>query len=163
MAVVLFTDVVDSVPFTERLGDLKARELFDRLHVDMTAAIEDCGGTMVEGVNLGDGLLSTFTSARQAIDAAIRCRTLAGALGIELHVGLHAGDILRHGKQISGGTVNIAARVRDACPAGEIFVSGTVRDLARTSTSATFDDRGVHNLKGVSEAQRLYAVQPAQS
>ncbi len=34
-----------------------------------------------------------------------------------------------------------------------------VRDLARTSAGVTFEDRGEHDLKGIVERQRLFAVQ----
>ena len=34
-----------------------------------------------------------------------------------------------------------------------------VRDLARTSSGVTFEDRGEHELKGIAEPQRLFAVQ----
>ena len=34
-----------------------------------------------------------------------------------------------------------------------------VRDLARTSAGVTFEDRGEHELKGIAEPQRLFAVQ----
>ncbi len=41
---------------------------------------------------------------------------------------------------------------------GEILVSGTVRDLARTSAGVSFEDRGERELKGVSEPVRVWAV-----
>ena len=34
----------------------------------------------------------------------------------------------------------------------------TVRDLARTSAGVEFEDRGEHELKGIAEPQRLFAV-----
>ena len=37
-------------------------------------------------------------------------------------------------------------------------MSATVRDLARTSADAAFEDRGEHDLKGIPEPQRLFAV-----
>jgi len=58
----------------------------------------------------------------------------------------------------TSGAVNIAARIAAASAPGEVLVSDTVRGLARTSASASFEDQGEHALKGVSEAQRLWAV-----
>jgi class 3 adenylate cyclase len=40
---------------------------------------------------------------------------------------------------------------------GEVLVSGTVKDLVAGS-GIGFDDRGEHELKGVPERWRLYAV-----
>jgi class 3 adenylate cyclase len=48
--------------------------------------------------------------------------------------------------------------VAAASSAGETLVSGTVRDLARTSAGVTFEDRGEQALKGIEEPQRLFAV-----
>ena len=39
-----------------------------------------------------------------------------------------------------------------------VLVSHTVRDLARTSSNVTFEDRGEHELKGVSDRVRVFAV-----
>ncbi len=41
---------------------------------------------------------------------------------------------------------------------GQLLVSDTVRGLARTSAGVAFDDRGEHELKGIEEPQRLFAV-----
>jgi class 3 adenylate cyclase len=39
-----------------------------------------------------------------------------------------------------------------------VLVSDTVRGLARTSAGVSFEDRGEHDLKGIAEPQRLFAV-----
>ena len=54
--------------------------------------------------------------------------------------------------------MNIAARVAGEAAAGETLVSGTVRDLARTSAGAEFEDRGERELKGIAEPVRVWAV-----
>ncbi len=41
---------------------------------------------------------------------------------------------------------------------GMPLVSSTVRDLARTSAGVSFEDRGERELKGVSDAVRVWAV-----
>ena len=56
------------------------------------------------------------------------------------------------------GQVNLAARVAAASAPGETLVTDTVRALARTSTTAVFEDRGPHALKGVADPQQLFAV-----
>ena len=77
---------------------------------------------------------------------------------MQLHLGIHAGDVIREGGTIYGGTVNIAARISDQAVAGEVLVSRTVRDLARTSSFVDFEDRGEVTLKGIAEPQQLFAV-----
>jgi adenylate cyclase len=75
-----------------------------------------------------------------------------------LHVGIHAGDVIREQDNVYGGAVNIAARISGEADAGETLVSQTVRDLARTSAGVSFEDRGGRELKGVSEPVRVFAV-----
>jgi len=99
-----------------------------------------------------------FTSARQAIDCALRCNSAGESVGLQLHLGIHAGDVIREGNNVYGGAVNIAARIAAASAPGEVLVSDTVRGLARTSAGVVFDDRGEHELKGIEEPQRLFAV-----
>ena len=155
---ILFTDVVDSTSLTERLGDAAFRERAHQLDDALRSVIREGGGTPVEGKVLGDGVMAVFTSARQAIDAARRCRDAADDLGLQLHVGVHAGDVIRDGNNVYGGAVNLAARIAAHAEPGEILVSDVVRGLARTSAGVAFEDCGEHNLKGIADPQRLYAI-----
>ncbi len=163
MAVVLFTDIADSTALTERMGDAAFRAAARTLEEGMRAAIRDCGGTLVEGKVLGDGVMGVFASASSAIGAAGRCVDLGGASELRLHLGLHAGDVIREGGNVYGGAVNIAARICSLSHPGEILVTATVRDLARTSAGVTFEDRGEQELKGVAEPVHVYAVRSGEA
>ncbi len=158
MTAILFLDIADSTALTTKLGDAAYREKERALDATLRSTITDAGGTPVEGKVLGDGVMAVFTSARQAIDAAQRCRDLGNDAGLPLHLGIHAGDVIREGNNVHGGAVQVAARVQAAAAPGEILVSATVRDLARTSAGVAFEDRGEHELKGIAEPQRLFAV-----
>ena len=168
-AIILFADIVDSTALTERLGDAAFREKARSLDEALRQAITSNGGTAIEGKLLGDGVLATFGAAREAIACAGELHRLAlgspppagegpGEGSLLLHVGIHAGDVIREEGNVFGGAVNIAARVAAEADAGETLVSGTVRDLARTSAGVAFEDRGERELKGVSEPVRVFAV-----
>ena len=157
-AVILFLDIAGSTALTTKLGDAAYRQRERALDASLRAAIADAGGTPVEGKVLGDGVMAVFTSASQAIDAAVRCRDLGNEAGLPLHLGIHAGDVVREGNNVHGGAVQLASRVQAAAAPGEILVSATVRDLARTSAGVAFEDRGEHELKGIDGPQRLFAV-----
>jgi class 3 adenylate cyclase len=157
-AVILFADIVDSTALTERLGDSAFREKARRLDVALRNLIRDHEGTTVEGKLLGDGVLAVFTSARQAIDAALRCASTGDSTGLPLHVGLHAGDVIHEQNNVYGGAVNVASRISGLSAAGEVLVSDIVRGLARTSSGVTFEDRGEQGLKGVGEPIRIWKV-----
>jgi class 3 adenylate cyclase len=157
-AVILFTDIADSTALTERMGDAAFRAASRSLDDAIRTVTREHGGTAVEGKLLGDGVLGVFTSAAQAVEAARRCVGLSAASELPLHVGLHAGDVIHEGGNVYGGAVNIASRICALCTPGEVLVSGTVRDLARTSARVTFEDRGDHTLKGVADPVRVFAV-----
>jgi class 3 adenylate cyclase len=159
-AIILFTDIVDSTALTEQLGDAAFRTRASRLDALMRSGIRDCGGTPVDGKVMGDGVMAVFGAARQAIDAAFRCRAAADGTGLALHLGVHAGDVTRERDNVYGGAVNIASRVCGLSAPNEILVSATVRELARTSAGVAFEDRGEHALEGIDAAVRSFAVRP---
>jgi class 3 adenylate cyclase len=163
MAVVLFADIVDSTALTERMGDAAFRDRARALDASLRSIITEAGGTAIDGKLLGDGVLATFPAASQAIDAALKCAAAGDEQALPLHLGLHAGDVIREANNVFGGAVNIASRISALSAPGEVLVSDTVRSLARTSAGVTFEDRGEHALKGVADPQRVFAVRPVES
>ena len=157
-AIILFADIADSTALTERMGDAQFRRKTRELDTALRSIIRERAGTPIEGRLVGDGLMAVFVSAQAAIETALRCRLAGDDTGLRLHLGLHAGDVIREANNVYGGAVNIAARVAGASGPGEVLVSDTVRGLARTSATASFEDRGEHVLKGVTDPQRLWAV-----
>jgi class 3 adenylate cyclase len=160
-AIILFADIVDSTALTERLGDSAFREKARALDATLRAIIREHSGTAIEGKLLGDGVLAIFTSARQAIEAALACGRAGADGGLPLHLGVHAGDVIREDDNVFGGAVNIASRISGLSAPGEVLISDTVRSLARTSSGVTFEDRGEHTLKGIAEPVRVFAVRQA--
>ena len=61
------------------------------------------------------------------------------------------------GEEATGMAVHIGARVSAIAGTGEVLVSSTVRDVV-VGSGIKFDDRGEHELKGVPEKLRLFAV-----
>jgi len=157
-AIILFADIVDSTGLTERLGDTAFRVKARQLDEAMQKAIRETNGSAIEGKLLGDGVLAVFTAARDALAAAIACREQCANLGLELHLSIHAGDVIREKDNVYGGAVNIAARIAATSAPGEILVSDTVRALARTSAGVMFEDRGEKSLKGIDDPVRVWAV-----
>ena len=154
-AVILFTDIVSSTALTERMGDAAFRDASRRVDDGVRAAIRAADGTPVAGKVLGDGVMGVFASAAQAIAAARACAALGE---LPMHIGVHAGDVIREQDNVYGGTVNIASRICGLSAPGEILVSDVVRGMARSSAGVEFEDRGEQEMKGVGEPVRVYAV-----
>jgi class 3 adenylate cyclase/tetratricopeptide (TPR) repeat protein len=160
MAVVLFTDIANSVQLTEEMGDWAFHDQARALQTSLRATIRSHDGAPIEGIKLGDGILAEFRSAERALRCALACQDVAIHAGMPLHIGAHAGDVIRSDGDIFGGAVNTAARICSTAAAGEVLVSQTLRDLARTSSGLDFESLGPHTMKGISEPVPLYAVHP---
>ncbi|MFZ3306329.1 MAG: adenylate/guanylate cyclase domain-containing protein, partial [Mycobacterium sp.] len=78
--------------------------------------------------------------------------------GIEIRVGIHAGEVEVRGDDVAGMAVHIGARVASLAGPREVLVSSTVRDIV-TGSRHRFADRGEHDLKGVPGRWRLCALE----
>ena len=111
-----------------------------------------------EVVTTGDGLLATFRAPAAGVRCATAIREAVRTLGLEIRVGLHAGEYKVSGAEVIGLAIHIGARVAAKARAGEVLVSSAVKDLMSTS-EIRFTDRGIHQLKGVPQRWRLYRVE----
>jgi class 3 adenylate cyclase/pimeloyl-ACP methyl ester carboxylesterase len=157
LATVLFTDIVDSTRRAVELGDEHWRTVLDRHDLLSQREINRFGGRFVKST--GDGLLATFDAPGRAIRAAAALREAAAGIGVDIRAGLHVGEIELRGDDVAGVAVHVAARVAAAAGAGEILVSSTVRELVAGS-GLDFEDRGMHELKGVPGPWHLHAIPP---
>jgi class 3 adenylate cyclase len=99
----------------------------------------------------------TFDGPARAIRCALSLVAAARALGLEIRAGLHTGEVIERGTDVSGLAVHIGARICDAAAPGATLVSSTVRDLV-VGSGIEFDDRGDYQLRGIDGTWRLLAV-----
>lgn len=155
MATVLFTDIVQSTERAHAMGDAKWHRMLD-LHSDISQrCVEEQFGRLIK--TTGDGILATFDGPGRALLCA---STLVGDLdrvGLPIRTGLHSGEVEVLGEDIGGMAVHIAARIMAAAGTGEVWVSRTVRDLV-VGSAFDFEDRGVHDLKGVEGQWQIYSL-----
>jgi class 3 adenylate cyclase len=152
---VLFTDMVASTQHAAATGDERWRAVLHRFGEITAELTERFGGVVVKST--GDGHLATFDGPTQAIRCAEALRADAETLGIEIRAGIHTGECELLDTDIGGIAVHIAARILGQADAGEILVSGTVRDLV-VGSGTGFEDRGSVELRGVPGTWRLLAV-----
>jgi class 3 adenylate cyclase len=152
---VLFTDIVASTQHVAATGDERWRAVLQRFGEITADLTQRFGGTVVK--HTGDGHLITFDGPTQAIRCAEAFRADAEPLGLEIRAGIHTGECELMDADIGGIAVHIAARICDQAGAGEILVSGTVRDLV-VGSGTGFEDRGSVELRGVPGTWQLLAV-----
>jgi class 3 adenylate cyclase/pimeloyl-ACP methyl ester carboxylesterase len=152
---ILFTDVVGSTERAVELGDARWRELLSEHYARTEGVLAAYGGREVD--RAGDGILAVFEGPTRAIRCAQSIHTRARELGLELRAGIHTGEAEVVGDAVRGIAVHIAARVCGTAAGHDVLVSSTVRDLT-AGAGLEYEDRGLHELKGVPEARRLFAV-----
>jgi class 3 adenylate cyclase len=155
LATVVFTDIVGSTEKAAALGDKRWRDLLERHDAIVRNQIKIHRGREVK--TMGDGFLATFDGPARAIRCAAAARDELAAIGIEIRVGIHTGEVELVGDDVGGMAVNIGARIGALADSGELLVSSTVRELV-VGSGLEFDDRGPHDLKGAPGEWRLFAV-----
>jgi class 3 adenylate cyclase len=155
LATVVFSDIVESTRTANRLGDRRWRSLLDQHDSVAERLIERFRGRKVKST--GDGVLAMFDGPGRAVRCAVAMRDGLSGLGLEIRLGVHAGEVDVRGDDISGVAVNLAQRVESHAHPGQVLVSRTVVDLVAGS-DISFVDSGYHDLKGIDGPWNLFSV-----
>jgi class 3 adenylate cyclase/tetratricopeptide (TPR) repeat protein len=177
---VLFCDVVESTPLSQRMDAEEFGELMLDFQQLATDTITGLGGRI--GVYAGDGVAAWFgwpvaheDDAVLAVHAGLDI--LAGLdelnTGIEAQhqlrlaarVGIHVGLVVvrtdRPDSPAFGETLNVASRLESFAKPGTVVVSATAHKLAAARFHT--QDLGEHRLKGVAEPVRVHRVDGART
>lgn len=158
LTTIVFTDIVSSTERAALLGDDRWRDLLDNHDTIVRHELQRFAGREVN--TAGDGFVATFSSPSAAIACADAIVDAVRVLGIEVRVGIHAGEVEVRGAlkdDVAGLAVHIGARVAALAGPGEVLVSSTLRDIV-TGSRHRFTDHGESALKGVPGMWRLYAL-----
>jgi class 3 adenylate cyclase len=155
LSTVLFTDIVASTEHQARLGDHAWKELVERHHATVRAALGGWRG--VENDTAGDGFYATFDGPARAIHCAHEVRDRVRDLGVEIRAGVHTGECEVIDGKCAGIAVTTGSRIASLAEPSQVLVSQTVKDLVAGSGFG-FEPAGEHKLKGVPDRWRLYAA-----
>jgi class 3 adenylate cyclase len=155
LTTVLFTDIVDSTKRAASLGDRRWRFLLDAHDRAVREQLRRFRGNEIN--TTGDGFEASFDGPARSIRCAQAIVEATGKLGIEVRAGMHTGECEVRGDDLGGLAVHIAARVASMAGPGEVLVSQTVKDLV-VGSGIDFTERGEHDLKGVPDTWKLFAL-----
>jgi class 3 adenylate cyclase len=155
LATILFTDIVDSTATLVRLGDAGWRRVLLEHNTRMRTVLDRYRGREIG--TTGDGILARFDGAARAVQCAAEMVSAVGDLELSIRAGLHTGEVEIVGGNVRGLAVHAAARVSALAGPGDVLISQTTYDLLDGS-GLTFEDRGRHELKGLTGERSIYAL-----
>ena len=159
----LIADIRGYSRYTEEYGDEAAAALaaeFAELVADGVQAHE---GELVE--LRGDEALAVFTSARQAIRAAVDLQARFGDetgassdIPLKVGMGIDSGEAVEVAGGYRGASLNVAARLCGRAHGGDVLVSASTVRLAGRLGGLQYSDRGRVRLKGMPDPVHIYQV-----
>lgn len=161
----LMTDIEGSTRLWEDEPDAMAAALRDHDSV-VRQVVAGGGGVLVKWRGEGDSTFSVFTNAAEAVATAAALQDSIGrhpwptSRPVSIRAALHTGEAQLRDRDYFGQTVNRCARLRLLARGGQTLVSAATRELARQGLpeTVTFNDLGEHQLKDMSEPERVYEV-----
>lgn len=157
LATILIVDIVGSTAKAAQLGDARWTKVMGHYYAAVRKELKTCRGKEV--VTTGDGVLATFGKPAAGIACAAALQRAVRTLGLEIRVGLHAGEYTISGGEMVGLAFHICTRVAAKARAGEVLVSSAVKELMAAQSAISLRDHGQHRLKGIPERWRLYRVE----
>jgi predicted ATPase/class 3 adenylate cyclase len=160
----LFTDLERSTGLWEEHPE-EMRTALARHDEILRSAVECHQGHVVKST--GDGVHAVFASAHDALEA---CLDAQYALAREpwpestgplrVRMGVHAGEAELRDGDYYGSSLNRAARLMAVGHGGQVLVSESVEPLVRDAlpVEATLVDLGVHRLRDLADAQRVFQL-----
>jgi TolB-like protein/Flp pilus assembly protein TadD len=152
----MFADMVGYTALMQE-DENRARAQRDRFVGALSRAVGGRHGEILQ--HYGDGALSVFDSAVEAVEAAVALQEeLRHGPRVPVRVGVHAGDIVYGADEVYGDGVNVASRIEPLAAPGGVMVSGKVYDEIKNHVSLSAEPRGKVRLKNVKRPIRVFAM-----
>ena len=159
----LIADIRGYSRYTEECGDEAAAELSGKFARIVNEDVEAHDGELVE--TRGDEALVVFTSARQAIRAAVDLQAAFQEVAADLDVPLRVGIGIDSGEAVEledgtfrGAALNVAARLCGRASGGEVIISDSTSRLAGRLGGLIYTDGGRVRLKNIPDPIHIYKV-----
>jgi len=156
LTAIMFTDIQGYTATMQQDEELaikirnRHREIFNR-------TTEKFNGRILQ--YFGDGTLSTFVSAIDAVNCAMEMQM---AFQIEpvipVRIGIHLGDVVLKEDEIIGDGVNVASRIESLSVPGSVFISDKVYDEIKNQASIETQSLKTFELKNVDKPVEVFAI-----
>ena len=160
----LIADVRGYSRYTDEYGDEAAARLANTFVTLVEEGVVAHGGTLIEV--RGDEGLAVFTSARQAIRAAVDLQArfaeetdAESDLPLKVGIGIDSGEAVRlDDGSYRGAALNVAARLCGRAHGGDVVITEATSRLAGRLAGLQYSDRGRVHLKNIPEPIHILQV-----
>ncbi len=130
---VLFTDVVGSTSYFDRYGDTSGLAMIRQHSALAESTFALFGGRVIK--TIGDSVMVVFAESEPAVRGAVELQRRLAQLNqslpsrdqMQLRIGVNSGLGFRHGNDVYGDVVNVAARLTKHAAPAQILISHAVR------------------------------------
>lgn len=158
----LFTDLEGSTRLSRELGE-KFNDVMHQQRLLLTRLVELAGG-VVYGF-FGDASSAVFETVAGAVAAAAASQhafaatTWSDGVDVRVRIGIHSGRATAVTGEYLGLDVHRTARICAAAHGGQVLLSEAAHNaLDPLPAGVTFRDLGGHELKGLSDCDRLFQL-----
>ncbi len=160
---IMFVDMAGFAERTARQSRQQNKSMLRDFAGMLVPLIARFGGRHVKSI--GDALLVAFRSPTDSVRCGMAMHDAVAAYNVarqspdplQIRVALNVGEVRLEPDDVFGEAVNIAARVEELTPPGEIYLTGVVY-LSLNKAEVATEHIGEQMLKGVPEAVRLFRV-----
>ena len=156
LAAIMFTDIVGYTAFMEQ----DEKRALDLLKTNLSihhSVINELNGRLIK--ELGDGILASFSTVSDALNAAIKIQHLCNATNeFKLRISIHQGEVLFENGDIFGDAVNVASRIQSLGVPGSILFSKKVTDELKNKTEFQTISIGSFEFKNIHEPIEVFAL-----
>jgi TolB-like protein/class 3 adenylate cyclase len=156
LAAIMFTDIAGYTALSAK-DEERALDLIELQRELLKPIVAEFGGDWLK--EIGDGLLLSFPSSKQAVNCAIKIQhTIKEIKNLNLRIGIHQGDILEKSGDVFGDDVNIASRIEPFAAVGGVAISDKVHRDISGSPEITTKYVGRPRFKGVRQEVKVYCI-----
>ena len=163
LAAIMFTDMVGYTALGQRNESLSLAMAEEQRKLTRPVLARYSGR---EVKTMGDAFLVEFQSALDAVRCAYEIQrttrefniSLPQERRIQLRVGIHLGDVVELGGDISGDAVNIASRIQPLADVGGICITRQVYDQVQNKFELPLVSLGLRSLKNVMAPLEVFRV-----
>ncbi len=150
---ILSTDVVGSSFHSREMGDSAWLNWTKKHFGECRMLAAEHGGKLVK--TMGDGALLAFSGPSAATECALSIQETLSDNTITLRMGIHTGECIIVGDDLSGVAINLAVRIMEVAEGGQVLVSSMVKDLSFGS-KIEFAAHSPRELKGFDDEWVLF-------